>query len=109
MGHVTVNPVFDYFPISTPLRYRIMATLEPRTVGDKPPNPESHLVATEVVNPSIEVKQHVQGPGDTEPSMPGNAVVRSPFHLHPTIPADHLYNIDDVGVSYHLGARIDLM
>ena len=89
-----------------------MTTFEP---SDTPTDPEPHHAATEVLNTSIEVKQHARGlDDDAESSVPGTMVVRSAFHprldglVTPQCPTDHLRDIDDVGILYYHGDGINL-
>ena len=56
-----------------------MTTPEPWTVGDTPPSPGSHLIASAALNADIEVEQYVQLPDDKEPSVSDPTTVRRSF------------------------------
>ena len=64
--------------------FGLTASLMPvgRIIHDVAPNLESRSVATTVLNTSIEVKKHVWGLDDADPSAPNHMVVYLSFiHL----------------------------
>ena len=74
---------------------RITANLEPQTVGDATPNPESHSVATAVPNTSATVKHHGWSPDDPEPGVVRRFFISASLSL-----TGRLHNIYHVVVSY---------